>query len=352
MLEGRPKLSAMRIFSGVVAVVLMICGGAASASDAGQDRAAQALLERGLVAYKTGAFAAAVPAFKEAAETGSEGTRFFAEFYLARIYSDGANTHTDHPKAFMLFRKLADENADVDPDDGQRAPFVAKALVALADYVRRGVEDIGVAPNPRRAAVYLHHAAIFFGDRDAQFELARLYLGGEGAADDVRRGLHYLSTLSEQSYPAAQALLAELFWKGRFVKTDENRALALITMAVENAPAHDRLWIEEIYQSIFCAATQKARQEADGIMARWRKVFARPATGPSDRSGLSPRGLIAERQCSNGEAVAIRRGGPITGVAVARPAGAPTRPETMQGSTLSVGGMRQVDVPVPVAPEK
>jgi hypothetical protein len=335
----------MRIFSGVVAVVLMACWGAASAADAGQERAAQALLERGLVAYKTGAFGAAVPAFKEAAVTGNESTRFFAEFYLARIYSDGTGTHTDHPKAFMLFRKLADENADVDPDDGQRAPFVAKALIALADYVRRGVEDIGVAPNPRRAASYLHHAAIFFGDRDAQFELARLYLGGQGGADDVRRGLHYLSTLSEQSYPAAQALLAELFWKGRYVKADEHRALALITMAVENAPEHDRIWIEETYQTIFCAATQKARQEADGIMARWRKIFARPAAEPTNRAGLAPRDLLAERQCSNGEAVAIRRGGSITGVTVARPPAAAAPPEVVQGSTTSLSGFRAAGGP-------
>ena len=27
--------------------------------------------------------------------------------------------------------------------------------------------------NPRRAASYLHHAAMFFGDKEAQFELAK-----------------------------------------------------------------------------------------------------------------------------------------------------------------------------------
>lgn len=352
MPEGRRKLSAMRIFSGVAALLLMVCWGAASASDAGEDRKAQTLLERGLVAYKTGAFAAAVPAFREAADTGSDSTRFFAEFYLARIYSDTSSTQTDHAKAFMLFRKIADENADIDPDDGQRAPFVAKALISLADYVRKGVDDIGVAPNPRRAASYLHHAAIFFGDKDAQFELARLYLSGDGGTDDVRRGLHYLSTLSEQSHPGAQALLAELFWSGRHVKADEHRALALITMAVENAPAHDRIWIEETYQTIFCGATQKARQEADGLMARWRKVFARPAAEPADRTGLIARDLLPERQCSNGETVAIRRRGTITGVAAARPPAAAGQPEAMQGSTMSLGGFRPVGGPSPAAAAK
>ena len=155
----------------------------------------------------------------------------------------------------------------------------------------------------------------------------------------MRRGLHYLSTLSEQSYPAAQALLAELYWKGRHVKPDQRRALALITMAAENAPAHDRIWIDETYHSIYCATTHGTRQEATGIMARWRKMFARPVAEPYDRAGLGGRELLPERQCADGEAVAIRRATPMAGVAAAPP---PTTPsvgpgEVMQGSALSLG---------------
>ena len=181
MLAERRKLSAMRISSGVVlALMLMVCASGATASQPARDDQAQTALERGLSAYKTGSYAAALPALKDAAARGNDVTRFLAEFYLARIYADSAGTHADQPKAFILFRKLADENADIDPDDDLRAPFVAKALIALASYVRSGVRDISVPPNPRRAANYLHHAAIFFGDKDAQFELAKLYLSGEG----------------------------------------------------------------------------------------------------------------------------------------------------------------------------
>ncbi len=296
-------------------------------------------LEQGLSAYKAGTYAAALASLKDAAANGNDTARFFAEFYMARIYADNAGTLTDHPKAFVLFRKLADENADIDPDGDHRSPFVAKAFIVLAGYVRSGLRDIGVPANPRRAANYLQHAAIFFGDKDAQFELAKLYLSGEDGSDDVRRGLHYLSALSEQSYPAAQALLAELLWKGRFVKSDERRALALITMAAENAPVHDRIWIDETYHSIYCATTHGTRQEATGLMARWRKMFARPVAEPVDRVGLGGRDLQPERQCSNGEAVAIRRAGTLAGVA-ARPV-TPVPPaaqaEVMQGSALSLG---------------
>jgi exopolysaccharide production negative regulator len=335
MLAERRKWFAMRISSGVLVLALMVCAGAASASPPERDLSGQVELEQGLTAYKTGSYAAALPALKEAAANGNETAKFFAEFYMARIYADNGGTLTDHPKAFMLFRKLADENADIDPDGDHRSPFVAKAFIALAGYMRGGLREISVPPNPRRAANYLHHAAIFFGDKEAQFELAKLYLSGEGGNDDVRRGLHYLSALSEQSYPAAQALLAELLWKGRFVQSDERRALALITMAAENAPAHDRIWIDETYHSIYCATTQGTRQEATGLMARWRKMFARPVAEPLDRAGLGGRELQPERQCSNGEAVAIRRAGTMT---AARPAAPPAaQPEVMQGSAVPFG---------------
>ena len=355
--EGQ-NLFAMRksrgLFGGILAIALVVCAGTASAAPPGKDQPGQADLEQGLTAYKAGTYVAAFPALKVAADNGNDTVRFFAEFYMARIYADNAGTLADHPKAFMLFRKLADENTDIDPEDDHRSPFVAKALIALASYVRSGVPALDVAPDPRRAANYLHHAALFFGDKDAQFELAKLYLSGEGgtdnARDDVRRGLHYLSALSEQSYPAAQALLAEFFWKGRHVKTDERRALALITMAVENAPAHDRIWIEETYHSIYCAATSNTRQEATGIMARWRKMFARPAAEPAERVGLGGRELLPERQCSNGESVAIRRGGPATEVTAASPT-PPTsaaREEVLQGSTLPTFGFRAAGGPPPI----
>lgn len=340
MLAERRKLFAMRISSGIFALAVTLWAGSALAAQPAKDQPGQAALERALNAYKTGSYGAALPALKEAAADGSETAKFFAEFYMARIYADSAGALADHAKAFALFRKLADENADIDPDGDSRAPFVAKAFVALAGYVRSGVREIGVAASPRRAASYLHHAAIFFGDKDAQFELAKLYLSGEGGNDDdVRRGLHYLSALSEQSYPAAQALLAELFWKGRHVKSDERRALALITMAVENAPSHDRIWIEETYHSIYCATTQGTRQEATGIMARWRKMFARPVAEPADRLGLGGRGeLLPERQCADGEAVAIRRAAPVAGVTAARPSTPSAAPgEVVQGSALSLG---------------
>jgi hypothetical protein len=125
---------------------------------------AQVAFELGLGAYKAGYYEIAIPALEEAAANGAELNKFFSEFYLARIYSDNDSAFTDHAKAYVLFQQFADDNSDVDPDDGQRAPFVAKALTALAGYLRNGVTEIGLRPDPERAVDYLRHAASFFGD--------------------------------------------------------------------------------------------------------------------------------------------------------------------------------------------
>src|SRR5262249_491346 len=154
---GERKWFAMRIFTRILMAAVIAAAGAGAASAGGVKYASpQMAFEQGLGAYKSGYYEIAIPALEEAAASGAELNKFFAEFYLARIYSDNASAVTDHAKAYLLFQKLADENADVDPDDGQRAPFVANALSALAGYLRRGVREIGMKPDPARARAYLH----------------------------------------------------------------------------------------------------------------------------------------------------------------------------------------------------
>lgn len=342
MQAGELKLLATRISSGLLAAAL-VAFLAVTAQAGGKPAfpSPQAAFEAGLNAYKAGKYEAAIPAL-EAAAGGSETTRFFAQFYLARIYSDNSGTEVDHAKAYYLFQKLADDNADADPDEGHRAPFVAKALTALAVYLRAGVPEAGVEPDPDRAVEYLQNAATSFGDQEAQFELAKIYLSGNGDAEDIKRGMHYLSVLTEEGYPSAQALLADLMWRGRYVRKNEQRALALITMAVENAPAHDRIWIEDIYQNVYCGTTQGTREQADTLISVWKKMFARPASS-GEHMGLGVRGAEPQRTCRNGEVVEIRRStAPAVaadpGNAMARPAApANGRSVVLQGSTTGFG---------------
>src|SRR5262245_9148882 len=90
------KLSAMRIFSGIVAALVIAAAGSAYAAGGVKYASPQAAFEQGLGAYKAGYYEIAIPALEEAAAKGPELNRFFAEFYLARIYSDNAGVLTNH----------------------------------------------------------------------------------------------------------------------------------------------------------------------------------------------------------------------------------------------------------------
>jgi uncharacterized protein len=258
----------------------------------------EAAFEQGMGAVKAGQIELAIPALEHAASSGI----LMAQYYLARIYADNAYPHADHAKAYVLYQHISDEYADIDPDADQRAPFVAKSLTALAGYVKAGVAEIGLRPSAERAAEYLHHAATFFNDPDAQFELAKIYLRGEGVPEDAKRAMHWLSVLTRKGHAGAQAFLADLYWRGKHVTQNQLRALALISVAVEHAPGRERIWIEDIHQNIYCGASEGTRQEAEVIVADWRRKYGGPKeiSDVSGLGGLQPRAM---RTCNNGEPV-------------------------------------------------
>lgn len=266
-------------------------------------RSTEDAINQGLSAYNGGFYEQAVPALEFAAKKGTDIESFLARYYLARIFADSNGAYTDHPRAYEIFQQLADEHADMDGDADPRARFVAKALVALARYIRLGLPQLGLEPDAVRAAEYLQHAATMFGDEDAQFELAKLLLKGDGVERNVPQAKHWLSTLSQAGHPSAQAFLADLYWRGKIVEPDHVKALALITIAVANAPQHERVWIEDIYQNIYCGAADGVRTQATGLVADWRTRYGRRARPDSrDRLGVLSEGPL--RTCKDGQRVA------------------------------------------------
>ena len=224
------------------------------------------------------------------------------------------------------------------PDDDQRAPYVAKAMTRIAGYLINGLPEANLKPNPKIAMEYLREAAQFFRDEDAQFELAKLYLRGDGVTSDVPYAKHWLSVLSQKGHAGAQAFLADLLWRGKYMPADPVRALALISVAVVNAPPYERVWIEDIYQNIYCGAGQGVRKQATGIVADWRTRYGRKPDQRDD-IGLGALNVQATRTCGNGEPVLFDM--PTTAArnaaaGAAAPATAP--PAILPGKTDTGGG--------------
>lgn len=265
-------------------------------------RSVDEALDQGLSAFNGGYAEIAEPALQHVVKHGNEDTAFLGRYYLARMYADNNGARTDHKRSFELYQRIADDYADIDPEDDRRGPFVAKSLIALAGYLRRGLPELGRQPNPHRAAAYLRHAATIFGDEDAQFELAKMQLKGEGVEAEPALAKHWLSTLSQKGHVGAQAFLADLYWRGKEMDKDPVRALALITIAAANAPAGERVWIEDIYQNIYCGTAEGVRKQATGLVADWRNRYSRKANDRG-RDGLGSLGLDAERTCKDGSPV-------------------------------------------------
>ena len=293
-------------------------------------------LEQGLGAHRSGFHKMAEPGLTFAAESGS----LLGRYYLARLYADASGPLTDHAKAYKLYNGIYEEHATtIDVEDHPHARYVGKSLTALAVYMLRGLPVIGLKPNAVRAAELLQEAATFFRDPDAQFELAKLYLTGDGVEVNHRKATSWLSTLTEGGHPGAQAFLADLYWRGKVLPRDENRALALITLAVENAPEHERIWIEDTYQSIYCGMAAGVRSQSDGLIASFRQRFSpRPGTEPQEALGLGPRPV---RACADGTPLPATRSDNRADDAskLARtPASTPGMPRALQGGMLGISG--------------
>ena len=100
---------------------------------------------------------------------------------LGRMYADGDGVPHDDLKAFEYFSKIADENADESPHS-PNASVVASAFVALGTYFLDGIKGTYVKPDAARAHEMFRFAASYFGDPNAQYSLARLYLEGRASS--------------------------------------------------------------------------------------------------------------------------------------------------------------------------
>jgi hypothetical protein len=301
-------------FAALLAVVLLATPRTADAKQGVAQqlvfKSVRVAMDQGLGAYKAGNYALAVPPLKFAAQRGA----FLARFLLAQIYADNATTYTNHPEAYRIYKSMADEFADIDPADDPKVPYVAHAMVQLADYVKHGLKTANVVANGELSEEYLHHAATFFNSIDAQFELARTYLQSEKQVvnTNLRLAMHWLLRLTKKKHAGGQALLADLLWHGRYVRKDGNRALGLITIAVENAPPGQRIWIEEIYQRIFCGTAGPRRRQSGTVVAKWRKQYGRSSLGAGKQVASTQRQPSVRRLCGDGVSVpdirALRRG--------------------------------------------
>ena len=205
----------------------------------------------GFSAYKSGHKEQAVEAYRFAAEKGQIG----ATWKLARMYAEGDGVTQDDYEAFKFFSEIVDQ--DVEPGSPEGS-YMSDALVALGSYWMTGIPGSPVEPNPAAAQQYYMRAAATYRNPNAQYEMGKMFLTGDGAKKNLRQAGRWLQLAAEKGHAGAQATLGNLlFQSGKVV-----RGLAMMTAALERASPNDRGWIRGMQEEAFALADESDRRTA------------------------------------------------------------------------------------------
>ena len=246
------------VFSAVAAASLCAAAPSAFALDQSvigkvdEPRSPWAVFRFGFSAYQSGDKDQAVEAYRYAADNGQLGARW----KLARMYAEGDGVARNDYEAFKFFQQIAAQ--DVEPGSPDES-YVSDALVALAGYARTGIPGTPVQPNMSAAQDYYMRAATNYRNPNAQFEIGKMFLKGEGGMKaSVQQAGRWLQLAAEKGHAGAQATLGHLlFQSGKVV-----RGLAMMTAALERAQPTERPWIRGMQEEAFALAAEADRRTA------------------------------------------------------------------------------------------
>ena len=214
-------------------------------------------------ALKTGQTTRAVTSLQYAAEHGHG----FALWQLGRIYADGDGVKRDDYRAFEYFQKFADTHADDNPAM-PRARYVANAFVALGQYYLEGIPNTAVPQSPELARRMFAHAASYFGDPEAQYQLASLYIDGNGVARDPKRAVPWLVLAANKGHYKSQAVLGRILFNGEHGVRQRASGLMWLTIACDG-PGGKEQWITHLRETSVQQASDDERALALILLKRW-----------------------------------------------------------------------------------
>ncbi|MGO9006896.1 MAG: tetratricopeptide repeat protein [Beijerinckiaceae bacterium] len=232
----------------------------------------QAALRAGLEGFKSGDVHSAIEAMKYAAAGGES----LAAWKLGKMYADGDGLPHDDLKAYEYYSQIV-ENYDEDTADPRILSVVSSAFVAVGVYDLSGIPNSRVKPDVERAIEMFRYAATNFGDPNAQYNLAHLYLDGTVVVKDVRQAARWFYLAAEKGHVESQALLGQLLFTGRDgVQRQRGAGLMWLTLAREATLKAEPLqlkknqWIVELYEKAQAAANDADKQMAAVYVADYR----------------------------------------------------------------------------------
>jgi len=247
----------------------------------------QQALRVGLDDLKAGETDSALAALTYAAEAG----QVIARWKLGEMYASGDGVPRDDLKAYGYFDQLV-EDYDEDQPDQRDLSAISNAFVTVGVYCLYGIPNSDVRSNPRRAHELFQYAATRFGDPNAQYNLAHMYIiGSGGLAKDNLVAIRWLALAAKQGHPPSEALLGHMLFVGDGVPGQRARGLMWLELAKDGASSPKDQWINQLYQRDFQAATDSDRRTAAVIYGALAKGTPPIRVRSSVTSFLRPFGI-------------------------------------------------------------
>jgi len=191
-----------------------------------------------------------------------------AQWELARRYAEGDGVKRDVRKAFRYFQILADQHAEDNPFVST-ARLVAKSFVELSGYYLSGIPEAGVVQDVSQAFNLLYHAATYFGDAEAQYQLGMIYLEGKGRDPNMATAAKWLNLAAKKNHVDAQGQLGRLLYVKRRDTEDKLNGLMFLEIASRRAVEPRQAWIIQSHDEIFASLQEEEREIAVDAANRW-----------------------------------------------------------------------------------
>jgi hypothetical protein len=202
---------------------------------------------------------AALAALEDAAAAGQP----MALWQLGTMYENGEGVEQDLSKAFGYFSRIANEHADAAPRSLE-ADIVAEAFLKIAEYYARGLPEAGIPIDAPRSHAMINHAASYFGNANAQYQLGELYLDDTELGESPFQSARWLSLAARKGHAGAQARLGQLLFDGSegLEPQPEEGLMWLFVAQRRVAGTSDEAWVNDLVDGAVSLATPRQRETA------------------------------------------------------------------------------------------
>jgi TPR repeat protein len=207
-------------------------------------------------------------ALQDAAQSGQP----LALYQLGLMYESGQGVEKDPVKAFGYFSQIADEHADT-PPKGVDANIVAQSFLKIGEYYRTGLPEAGIQKNEDYSTRLIMHAASYFGDADAQYQVGEMYLDDKELGDNPLQSARWLNLAAQKGHAPAQARLGDMLFNGEGLQKDQLEGLVWLTIASRHAAPGDAGWIGDLLNSAMSVAAPDLRQQAVQLADKYGTHF-------------------------------------------------------------------------------